>query len=137
MGRGNRCALTNVRNWAEREEEVRQVPVRIFILLMLLSFSQHVFAAVLPFSHCLKEAGGFPTGLLHATERKSNCGFSFKEQKTNTIQTILTRHLHNIPRDNFSGLDHLHTLSVRTVDFAHLRLVLLESLDGIFSITLL
>lgn len=53
------------------------------------------------------------------------------------ILTFLTRHLHDVSRDNFSGLDPLHTLSVRTVNLAHLRLVLLESLDGTFSITLL
>lgn len=47
--RGNRCTLTNVQNWemAGRGEEVWQVLAGVFILLILLSFSQHVFTAVL------------------------------------------------------------------------------------------
>lgn len=58
---------------------------------------------------------------------------TLKKKKKN----CLTGHLHNVSGDDFSGLDHLHTLPVRTVNFAHLRLVLLKSLDGIFSVTLL
>lgn len=52
-------------------------------------------------------------------------------------QRSLTGNLHDVTRDNLSGLNPLHTLSVRSVDFAHLRLVLLQSLDGALSITLL
>lgn len=83
----------------------------------------------------LKRHEPLPGASFTHAQPKQGWGFSFKQQRT--ILTFLTRHLHNISRDDFSGLDHLHTLSVRTVDFAHLRLILLESLDGIFSVALL
>ena len=78
---GNRCTLTNVQYWAGQEEEVRQVPVRIFILLMLLSSSQHVFAAVLLSSHYLKRTRGFAAGLLHACSGNQGCGFSSRRKE--------------------------------------------------------
>lgn len=52
-------------------------------------------------------------------------------------QTRLTGNLHDVTRDDLSGLDPLHTLSVSSVDFTHLRFILLQSLDGALSITLL
>lgn len=79
-GGGNRCTLTNVQNWAEK---VWQVPVRIFILPILLSFSQHVFTAALPCSHGLKKTRAFARGLLHTRTTEIQAGaflLSNKEQ---------------------------------------------------------
>jgi len=48
LERGNRCTLTNERTCAvaARGDVVRQVLLRVFILVILLSFSQHIFTAV-------------------------------------------------------------------------------------------
>ncbi len=72
-----------------------------------------------------------------AIKRRKALASAFTRHIYPEFVSFLTGHLHNVSRDDFSGLDPLHTLSVRTVNLAHLRLVLLESLDGIFSVTLL
>lgn len=48
-----------------------------------------------------------------------------------------TSNFHDITRHDVAGFDPLHCLPVLPVHFAHLGLVLLERLDGIFSIAFL
>ena len=50
---------------------------------------------------------------------------------------LLTRHLNHITGDDLAGAHLLHAALVSTHDLAHLRLVLLQSLDGRFGIPLL
>lgn len=114
-----------------------------FCFPLVSMFSQQCYD-FLPCSYCLKKTQGFGIGL-HQTYILSLCLVPliltstkiFRKQTQWRVLTFLTGHLHNISRDNFSGLDHLHTLSVRTVNLAHLRLIFLESLNGIFCVTLL
>jgi len=49
----------------------------------------------------------------------------------------LTGNFHHIARNDLPGLDHLHALPVRPVNLPHLRLVLLQSLDGALCIAIL
>lgn len=49
----------------------------------------------------------------------------------------LTGNLHHVTGDDLSGLDPLHALPVRPVNFAHLGLVLLQRLDGTLCVALL
>jgi len=49
----------------------------------------------------------------------------------------LTRNLHDISRHNVSSFDPLDGRAVHAVNFAHLWLVLLQSLDGALCIPLL
>lgn len=49
----------------------------------------------------------------------------------------LTGNLHHITRNDLPGLDSLNALPVRPVNFPHLRLVLLQGLNGTFRIALL
>lgn len=48
-----------------------------------------------------------------------------------------TWHFHNVSRNKLSGFDHLYALSVSAVDFSHLWLILLQSLNGALRIALL
>lgn len=48
-----------------------------------------------------------------------------------------TCHFHDVSRDDVPGKDALHTLSVRADHLAHLRLILLEGLDGTLRVAFL
>lgn len=48
-----------------------------------------------------------------------------------------TSNLHDVARHKVSGLDPLHSFPVLPVHFPHLRLILLECLNGILSIAFL
>lgn len=152
-GGGSRWAtdvLCQMNAVAGRQEAVRQVLVGGIYIWDRVFLQSACFTAVLPpgprYSCCLKKTRGLcrqPFFMPICLEPNVIFFFFFLENNqtkkipSNGDGCPLTGHLHNVSRDDFSGLDHLHTLSVRTVNLAHLRLVLLKSLDGTFSIALL
>lgn len=69
--------------------------------------------------------------------KTTNTTWSARTGERTGSGSALTGNLHDVSRDDVSGTDPLNTLLVLTVNFPHLRLVLLQSLDGVLCVTLL